>query len=193
MATGEVWKDVVGYEGLYKVSSFGRVKSLYRKTRVVDKSGRIMRQKYDQRGYLRVNLHKDGKCKAELVSRLVARAFIPNPNNYPMVGHDDDNKVNNHVSNLYWTDAKENNHHNGKMDRFQADHIRKIDIIAASLSVPVIATDPITGDETWYSSMQAAARIGGYESGKISMVCAGKRKRHGGLCWRKDERYADCR
>ena len=175
------------------VSSFGRVKSLYTKTRVADKTERIMRQKYDQRGYLRVNLHKDGKCKAELVSRLVAMAFVPNTNGLPMVGHDDDNKTNNNVSNLYWTDAKENNHHNGKMERFHADHIKKIDLIAETLSIPVIATDPKTGNETWYSSMQCANRIGGFDVGKISMVCAGKRKRHGGYYWRKDNRYADIR
>ena len=171
------------------VSSTGRVKSLREDTRIADKTNRIMRQKFDDKGYLRVNLHRNKKCKAELVSRLVALAFIPNPDNLPMVGHDDDNKKNNHVENLYWTDSRENNNHNGKMERFQAEHNLKIAQIASALSTPVIATDPKTGEETWYPSMQAASRAGNFDVGKISKVCSGERKRHRGFYWRKDGNF----
>ena len=180
----EEWRDVVGYEGLYQVSSIGRVRSLRENTRIVDKENGIMRQKYDRRGYLRVNLHKDGKCKALLVSRLVAMAFIDNPDNYPVVGHMDDNKTNNTVENLYWTTQKENHYHNGKFERFLASHNEKIFQIASALSTPVISTDIFTGEEKWFKSMQEASKTVGAESNKISMCCNGKRKSHRGMAWR---------
>ena len=110
----EEWRPCVGYEGLYEVSNQGRVRSLRKDTRIIDKENRIMKQKLDGHGYYRVNLNKDKRMKAYLVSRLVAEAFIPNPLGLPQVGHNDDNKTNNHASNLYWTNSKENNHHNGK-------------------------------------------------------------------------------
>ena len=92
---GEAWRPVVGYEGLYEVSLIGRVRSNIPSTRIADKLHKIMRQKVDDHGYLRVNLTKNKTAKAWLVSRLVAEAFIPNPNGYPMVGHNDDVKTNN--------------------------------------------------------------------------------------------------
>ena len=179
----EEWRPVVGYEGLYEVSNAGRVRSLRKKTRIKDKESNVMRQKFDNRGYLRVNIY-NGKCKAELISRMVAKAFIPNPNNLPQVGHMDDNKLNNHVSNLYWTDSRENNHHNGKMDRLHAMHKAKISQIAQKLSMPVIGISIADGTEIRYESMQQAARHG-FESGRISMCVNGKRNSHRGYKWRK--------
>ena len=91
----EVWKDVVGYEGLYQVSNLGRVKSLG-----FDKwhKGRILKQSFDsKRNYLFVGLHKDGKIKQKNVHRLVAETFIPNPDNLPCVNHKDEDKTNNFV------------------------------------------------------------------------------------------------
>lgn len=76
------WRDVSGYEGLYEINNLGEVRSLRPGTRIADKEKHIMRQKYDSKGYLRVNLHKNGHCRAELVSRMVASAFVPNPNGY---------------------------------------------------------------------------------------------------------------
>ena len=99
----EVWKPIKNYEGLYEVSNFGNVKSLYKNTRINDKKGCILHPKTDNHGYFRINLYKCGKCKSELVSRLVANAFIENVNDLPMVGHMDDDKQNNKVGNLYCT------------------------------------------------------------------------------------------
>lgn len=180
----EAWRPVVGYEGLYEVSSIGRVRSNIPSTRIADKLHKIMRQKVDDHGYLRVNLTKNKTAKAWLVSRLVAEAFIPNPNGYPMVGHNDDVKTNNTVDNLYWTTSKENNHHNGKMQRFQALHNEKIDIIASKLSCPVIGKNKETGDELFFKSMKEAER-NGFKSEKISLCCSGKRQSHYGYEWRK--------
>lgn len=176
----ERWKDVVGYEELYSVSSCGRVKSKLKNTRIADKENRIMKQKHDNKGYLRVNLHKDGNCKAELVSRLVAKSFIPNPDNLPQAGHMDDNKENNNVENLYWTDSYENNRHNGKMDRFHKSHNDKIDIIAKKLSCKVRGTSIEDGHEIIFDSMQEAGR-NGFDNGKISMCVNGKRSQHKGI------------
>ena len=180
----EEWRDVVGYESLYEVSSESRIRSKIDKTRIVDKNERIMRQKQDDKGYMRVNLHKDGRCKSELVSRLVANAFIPNPDGLPHVGHDDDVKTNNRVSNLYWTDSKENNYHNGKLERFHKSHKDKIDIIAKKLSQKVKGTAVDNSHELIFESIQEAKR-NGFDNGKISLCINGKRNQHRGYRWER--------
>lgn len=91
----EIWRDIPNYEGLYQISNLGRVKSLnFNKTKI--------RKTQSKKRYITVNLSKDGKTKYYLVHRLVAEAFIPNPNNYPCVNHKDENPSNNHVDNLEW-------------------------------------------------------------------------------------------
>ena len=75
----EEWKDIKGYEGLYKISSYGRVKSLGNDK---NRKEKILSSKSNREGYVRVYLFKDGKGKMYRVHRLVAEAFIPNPNNY---------------------------------------------------------------------------------------------------------------
>jgi hypothetical protein len=186
-ASGEEWRKVVGYENEYEVSNWGKVRSLYPKTRVGDKENKTLKQKSDNKGYYRVNLYKGGEFKkSALVSRLVAMAFIPNPLDLPQVGHKDDNNKNNNVSNLYWTDSKENNNHNGKMDRFQKLHREKIDIIARKLSVAVVGTSVETGEKIFFSSMQEAKRAG-FDSGKISMCVNGKRNSHKKYKWERSK------
>ena len=99
----ELWKDVKDYEGLYQVSTLGRVRSLDKyvnaKIRNVDKvlkRGKILKPNYDKDGYLRVYLYKNGKGTNFLVHRLVVEAFIPNPDNLPCVNHKDEDKTNNY-------------------------------------------------------------------------------------------------
>ena len=184
----EEWRPVVGYEEFYEVSNFGRVRSKRRNTRIIDKENRIMCQKFDDKGYLRVNLSDGESSRSCLVSRLVAMAFIPNQSDLPMVGHDDDNKENNHVSNLYWTDADENTSHNGLREKFIEKHREKMYQIIEKLSVPVIGTNVETGEEIYFSSMQEAGR-GGFDSAKVSMCCSGRRQTHGGYKWRKQDDF----
>ena len=101
----EEWKDIAGYEGKYQVSNWGRIKSLNYK-----RSGkeRILKLYNDKYGYKVINLHKNGKPKLYKIHRLVAITFIPNPNNYPVVNHKDENKANNYVDNLEWCTQKYN-------------------------------------------------------------------------------------
>lgn len=114
----EIWKAVVGYEGFYEVSSYGQVRSVdrtvlsggfYRR-----RNGKLLspaiRNKNNAKYYF-VSLHKEGKLKMKLIQCLVAKAFVPNPENKPQVNHIDGNKLNNHKTNLEWNTAKENKHH----------------------------------------------------------------------------------
>lgn len=115
----EKWKDIEEYEGIYQVSNLGKVRS---KDRLVNRIVRGAFSEYMKRGsimtpnkigsnYLRVELSKDSKRKKYYIHRLVAQAFIPNPNNLPCVNHKDGNKLNNNVDNLEWCTYKDNNVH----------------------------------------------------------------------------------
>ena len=108
--TEEIWKPVVGYEGLYEVSNLGRVRSLDRyDSRNHFRKGRIMKQSYCSKGYLTIDLCLNRKNKKCLVHRLIAQAFIPNPDNLPEINHKDEDKTNNSVENLEWCDRSYNN------------------------------------------------------------------------------------
>ena len=102
-----MWKDIKGYEGIYQVDEYGNVKSLQR-TRtgkaggVVPVPERMLKQRTDKDGYKEVALSKDGLIKFYRVHRLVAEAFLSNPNNYPVINHKDEDPANNYVENLEW-------------------------------------------------------------------------------------------
>lgn len=96
----EIWKDVPGYEGIYVVSSFGRIRNLV--------SGKFIKPSQKNDGYCRVCLSKNGCGKCINIHRLVAQVFIPNPDNLPQVNHRDEDKTNNNVTNLEWCSAKYN-------------------------------------------------------------------------------------
>lgn len=103
----EIWKDIQGYEGRYQVSNLGNVKSL--KDTLGRPREKLRALGNTRQGYKRVDLYKKGdKPKNHLVHRLVAKAFLPNPENKPMVNHKDSNPSNNHIENLEWCTQSEN-------------------------------------------------------------------------------------
>ena len=129
----EIWRDVIGYEGLYQVSNLGRVKSFYN-------GGRIMKLSSSNNGYLHVGLCRDNKRKTRKVHRLVAEAFIPNPESKREVNHINGDKTDNRAENLEWCTPSENmqhaivtglvkqngeDSHNAKLTNEQACFIRK--------------------------------------------------------------------
>ena len=108
--SNEVWKPIVNFENRYEVSSFGNVRSIQdNHGRTICKS-KTIRKSWNGK-YLSVCLSYKDKGRHELVHRLVAMAFIPNPDNKPQINHIDGNKHNNHVSNLEWATCKENIQH----------------------------------------------------------------------------------
>ena len=113
MTEQEVWKPVVGYEGYYEVSNLGRVRSVDRTVRCCGLGLRTLKSKMRPaqkrtNGYLYVSLCKDGKHDMRSIHRLVAEAFIPNPDNLPCVNHKDETRTNNNVGNLEWCTAAYN-------------------------------------------------------------------------------------
>ena len=105
----EEWKSIPGYEGLYEVSSYGRVKRLEGYDRFNRKIvNKLLKPSYNTSGYYIVHLYNNGFMKSKLLHRLVAQAFIPNPDNLPEVNHKDEDRTNNSVENLEWCNRKYN-------------------------------------------------------------------------------------
>lgn len=153
-------KDIKGYEGLYAVTECGKVWS-YRSKKFLTP--------YNVVGYHYVDLRNKGVRKQFRVHRLVAEAYIPNPENKPQINHKDENKINNHVSNLEWVTAKENVNygtHNERMAKTRSKAVYCVEL-----------------DRVFESQKEAAAELGLY-SGNISSCCNGRTKTCGGLHWR---------
>ena len=146
----EEFRDVVGFEDLYEVSDEGRVRN--------KNTGRILKPNKINKGYLQVILCKDGERKPALVHRLVAKAFISNPNHYPQVNHIDENKSNNHVENLEYC----TNQYNIRYSAYKKNK-------------PV---------NTYKSTLEAAEQNPGTHSQNISGVCRGICKTHKGYIWK---------
>lgn len=108
----KIWKEIDGYEGLYSVSSDGQVFSHI--------SGRCLKPLVTRTGYLRVHLVKDHKIKCMAIHRLVAQAFIPNPDNKPTVNHINEDKTDNRFENLEWATFLEQNIHGTRIERAMA-------------------------------------------------------------------------
>ena len=126
----EVWKSIKGFEGIYEVSNFGRVRSIDR----IDCSGRHLKAKVisskSKCNYITCVLMKCGNRYTYRIHRLVAEAFIPNPLNLPVVNHIDGNKKNNHASNLEWCSYSENTKHAYKIGmQSQKRKLHDVDII----------------------------------------------------------------
>ena len=209
----EEWRDIKGYEGLYQVSNEGRVKSLNYHRQGVEQ---VLKLQITERGYKRVVLC-DGVCKIYFVHRLVAEAFIPNPNNFPIINHKDENPSNNIAENLEWCDYKYNNTYNDR-------HVKCSNKISKSKQGKKMSEEAKkhmsesgkkkfeNGFEIWnkglpsnrrkcvtcytmdgekvatYDSIRGAALELGLNSGSICRCCKGERKSYKGFIW-KYENY----
>lgn len=162
----EVWKDIKGFEGSYQVSNLGRVKSLYRI------GERVLSGRKTKYGYLDVMLYKDGKGKNYKVHRLVAEAFISNPDHLPQVNHINEDKQSNVVTNLEWCDNRYNNNYGTKNERTRN-----------ALSKPVYQYTKDGALVRSYPSTIEVQRQTGYNQGNINRCCLGKAKSAYGYLW----------
>ena len=174
----EEWRDVVGYEGLYQVSSEGRVKSLERKDclgRTIRE--RILKPRTDRYGYLVVNLCDGGKRKHFFVHRLVCQAFHDNLDNKPEVNHVNEDKTDNRACNLEWSTRRENNNHGTRNERS-----------AKALSKPV-GQYTLDGElvKIWPSTIEVQRQTG-FGQGHICKAANGKFKQVYGFIWKYIEK-----
>ena len=177
----EVWRPVKGFEGLYEVSSHGRVRSLDHYVECDTKAGYHLKQffkgkilvpKKDKNQYLFVALSVNRKIKAARIHRLVAEAFIPNPDNLPCINHKDENKQNNLPSNLEWCTVLYNNRYGTKREKISRLHSRRIEQLT------------LDGQHIAYfdSARQASKMLGIHES-HIRCVVRGEQKTAHGYRW----------
>ena len=155
-------KDVVGYEGLYAVTSCGKVWSYKRKKFLTPWTVRG--------GYLQVKLLKDNENKMYYVHRLVAMAYIPNPENLPEINHKDENKTNNCLQNLEWCDAKYNSNYGTRNDR-----------LASSNKKPILQ---YTLDGEFIREWPSATDVGKEISSTICHCLKGRQKSAYGYIWK---------
>lgn len=174
MKSNEIWKDIPNYEGLYQVSNYCRIKSLERfkqnHSKMQKVESKILKPYLNNNGYYYVSLTKNGKTKILYIHRLIATAFIPNPNNYPCINHIDGNKLNNNISNLEWCSYKHNNE-----EAYRIGLKRTIPTNQYDLNGTFI--------KTWKSREEIKRELG-LNPADIWRVCKGIRKTCGGYIWR---------
>lgn len=158
----EIWKDINGFEGLYQVSNLGRV----RNKRI------YLSQKTNNKGYKLVDLYKENKRKQLLVHRLVAIAFVPNPQNHNIVNHIDENPQNNHAYNLEWCTQKYNMNYGSvpqKIGEANSKAVKQIEKTGELVKV--------------FPSAIQAQRETGISNGNINDCLHNRRKTAGGYLW----------
>lgn len=182
----EIWKDIVGYEGLYQISNFGNVKSLnYNHTH----TSKLLVPKRHHSGYVMVTLCKNNIHKNKFIHILVANAFIENIENKPCVNHIDGDKHNNHVSNLEWVTHKQNTQHAIKTGlRKNLTPLKGLFGGSHPASKKILQFD-INGNfiREW-DCISVAANYYGLNSCTISNCCAFRKKSAKGYIWRYAEK-----
>ena len=179
----EIWKDIEGYEGLYQVSNMGNVKSLgrYRKTKhngVAWLKEKIMKPKIGKNGYYEISLMKNGKHKSHIIHRLVAKAFIPNPENKPCIDHINTNRFDNRIENLRWCTQKENLNNPISVEKQQNDPKKSKPILVIKKGEIVM----------FFPSASEAGRKG-FTLSSVTECARGEKKHHKGYQWQYVEDY----
>lgn len=170
----EVWKDIDGFEGLYQVSNHGRIKSFRKSTKFHGQSEHLLSPTITANGYESVTLYTgpSGRHKF-LVHRLVAQAFIPNPNHFEAINHKDENKRNNHVDNLEWCTLSYNN-------AYGTARIRQILTKGTPVQQLTLEGYPLAV----YNSVHIASQITGTPKHSIKDCLCGKSKSSNGYIWK---------
>lgn len=189
--TNEEWKPIIGYEGLYNISTYGRIYSIPRK----GTKGGIVKPSFSSSGYLQTHLCKDKTRKTFQIHRLVAKHFLDNENGYPEVNHIDECKTNNHVSNLEWCTRLQNVRHGTGIERMAKAHDYKTSAIksaanhdykevARKQSKRVVQMGADGHVIKVWDSVRDASRNFGCSSSQISNVCNGKAFTTQGYRWK---------
>lgn len=173
----EEWRAVPGYEGLYEVSNCGRVRSLdgmvvTKRGVRKNKAGVILRSVIGKKGYCVVGL---GTGNRWYVHRLVAVAFLPNPNNLPMVNHKDENRANNKVDNLEWCDNRYNLNYGSVKDKMRRH---------CSIRKPVLQIDKEGNVVNEFESLSDASKCVGVHYQNITFCCKHNSRTAGGYKWK---------
>lgn len=172
----EIWRPIKGYEGLYEVSNMGRVRSLdWYDILGRKRKGKLIQNTICTCGYCQTGLTKDGKRKRYMTHRLVAEAFIPNPNGFSEINHKDENKLNNTVDNLEWCDRIYNINYGTGHDR-GSDKLKK----------KVYCYDKDFNLIKIYNSAQETSEDG-YQPSHVIDVALGKRKTHKNMIFKYEE------
>lgn len=175
----EIWKDIVGYEEYYQISNRGNIRSKDRYVKTCGGGFRFVKGSPIKtvvctNGYISVGLHKKGIVKMRLIHRLVAQAFIPNPDNLPQINHIDENIKNNNVSNLEWCTPKYNANYGTRNERMiKEEHLK-----------PVIMMEKNGNEICRFKSLGEMTRITGYDISAVIRACKGKQKTSYGYLWK---------
>ena len=187
----EIWKDIEGYEGKYEVSNLGRVRSLDytimqpnahdRHLQPITYKGKMIKPHEQNSGYLQIGLRDENGKRQFLVHRLVAVAFIPNPDNLPDINHKDENRHNNHADNLEWCTKKYNVNYGNARQHLSDTHRNH-----PNLSMPVEQLSKNGEVLKEYQSANEASRQTGISLSGITRCCNGEKhyKSAGGYRWR---------
>ena len=168
----EIWEDIPDYEGLYKISNYGRIKSLHNYKR---NGTDILKPRINKHGYLHIGLRKNKQRKWICLHRLIAKTFIPNPNNLPCINHKDENKLNNSINNLEWCTIKYNNCYGTRIKRVVEKNKMRKEILKYDLKGNFMQE---------YKSISEAGRKNNIIISSISLCCSGKYKQAGGYIWK---------
>ena len=164
MATKEIWLPIKGYEDIYLISNFGRVKN--------KNTSKVLKERYTTTGCARVNLSKSGEMATHRVHRLVGTHFIPNPDNLPEINHINEDKTDNRVENLEWCDRGYNVNFGSRIEKQKS-----------KVSKPVRQLSKRGEIISSYPSIIQAGRENKLSNSCISACCRGLRHTCGGYVW----------
>ena len=175
----EIWKDIIGYEGLYQVSNYGNVKGVNRyknnrgkQTLIKEKLLKFLKKYTNYGYYLRVQLYKNGVMRKYAVHRLVANAFISNPHFYDEINHKDEIKSNNNMDNLEWCNRGYNVNYGTGMSRLTQSKYKKVgQYTVDGLLIKI------------WDNMKSATEEG-FVPCNITLCCKGNQKTHKNYIWR---------